>query len=76
MCEYSNREDVPPPTIGEVNTSIHNLKNNKSLELDDISTELLKAACTSFNRTFHQLLCKVWSAGNKRKEWNENLSVR
>ena len=39
---FHNTEDVPPPTISEVDTAIQRLKNNKSPGSDGIPAELLK----------------------------------
>ena len=53
---FHNTEDVPPPTISEVDTAIQRLKNNKSPGSDGMPTELLKSAGSCFNRAFHLLL--------------------
>ena len=70
---YCNTNDVPPPTLEEVQKAVHSLKNNKSAGTDGIPAELLKAAGTNFNSTFHQLLCKIWNAEMMPEEWNQSI---
>lgn len=70
---FHNTEDVPPPTISEVDTAIQRLKNNKSPGSDGIPAELLKAAGSSFNRAFHLLLTKIWMEEEMPKEWNTSI---
>lgn len=71
--DFDNIDDVPPPTLEEVQKAIHSLKNNKSAGSDGIPAELLKAAGTNFNSTFHQLLYKIWNAENMPEEWNHSI---
>lgn len=72
-CIFDNNEDVPPPTLEEVQKAIQNLKNNKSAGTDGIPAELLKAAGTNFISAFHQLLCKIWNAETMPDEWNRSI---
>lgn len=71
--DFENNEDVPPPTIQEVENAIQSLKNNKSAGSDGIPAELLKAAGTTFISAFHQLLVKIWNAESMPTEWNNSI---
>lgn len=70
---YGNNEDIPPPTLEEVQKAIHSMKNNKSAGSDGIPAELLKAAGANFISAFHQLLCKIWNAETMPEEWNHSI---
>ena len=65
---FDNTEDVPLPSLEEVETAIHNLKNNKSAGSDGIPVEIFKAADTNFNSVFHQLLLEIWNAERMSSE--------
>lgn len=70
---FQNTEDVPPPTRAEVNESIQRMKNNKSAGIDGIPAELFKAAGTSFNSAFHQLLTKIWNEETMPDDWKTSI---
>lgn len=71
--QFQNTEDVPPPTITEVDFAIQKMKNHKSPGSDGIPAELFKVAGSSFIRAFHQLLLKIWIKEEMPEEWNVSI---
>lgn len=55
----------------EVLTTVHALKNNKSLGIDNIPTELLKEGGYLWTRVLHQYILRAWEEESIPLEWKD-----
>lgn len=63
-------------TVDEVRAAIKKLQNRKSLGVDSITAELLKADVDFSTEKIHQLMCKVWKHEQIPKDWSKGLIIK
>ena len=56
---------VPEPSAFDVELAIEKIKRHKSLGIDQIPAELIKAGCRTNRYQIHKLIISIW---NKRRE--------
>jgi len=64
---------VPQPSASEVELAIEELKNHKSLGIDPISAELIKAGGRTILCESHKLIISTWNMEELPEEWKESI---
>ena len=66
---------VPELSALEVEFAIEKLKSRKSLDIDPIPAELMKAGCRTICYEIHKLTISIWNKEELPEEWKESIIV-
>ena len=66
---------MPEPSAFEAGLAIGKLKNYKSLGIDHIPAELIKAGVRTIYSAIHKLIISVWNKVELPEEWKESIIV-
>ena len=66
---------VPEPSVLEVELAIEKLKSHKSLGIDQIPAELIKAGRSTIHCAIHKLIFAIWNKEELPGEWKESIIV-
>jgi len=66
---------VPEPSASEVEFAIGKLKSHKSLGIDEIPAELIKAGGGTTCGEIHMLITSIWKKEKLPEEWKESIIV-
>jgi hypothetical protein len=63
------------PNAFEVEMAIEKLKRHKSLDIDQVPAEFIKAGCMKFRSEIHKLDNSILNEEELPKQWNETILV-
>jgi len=66
---------VPKPSSFEVEMAIKKLKSHKSLGIDQIPEELIKAGGKKIRCEIHKLIISIWNKEEFSEEWKESIII-
>ena len=66
---------VPEPSASDVDLAIEKLKSHKSLGIDQILAELIKARGKTIHCAIHKLIIAIWNKEELPGEWKESIIV-
>jgi hypothetical protein len=66
---------VPEQSASEVELAIEELKSHKSLGMDPIPAELIKAGDRTILYEIHKLIISIWNTEELPEEWKESFIV-
>jgi hypothetical protein len=66
---------VPEPSAFEFEMAIEKLKRHKSVGIDQIPAELIKAGGRIIRAEIHKLIISVWNKEELPEEWKESVIV-
>jgi hypothetical protein len=66
---------VPEPSALEVGLAIEKLKSHKSLAIDQIPAEMIKAGGRTIRCVIHKLIISIWNKEELPEEWKESIIV-
>jgi hypothetical protein len=66
---------VPQPSAFDVEMAIEKLKRHKSLEIDQIRAELIKAGRRTIRSEVHKLINSISNKEKLPEEWKESIVV-
>ena len=66
---------VPEPSASEVELAIEKLRSHRSLGIDQISGELIKAGGKTIHCETHELIISIWNKKELPEEWKESIIV-
>jgi hypothetical protein len=65
---------VPKPMLVEVEITIGKFKRCKSLGIDYIPAELIRAGDETFS-DMHKLICSIWNKDELSQQWKESITI-
>jgi hypothetical protein len=60
---------VHEPSVSEIELAIDKLKSHKSLGIDQIPAELIKAESRTISCEIHKLILSIWNKEELPEEW-------
>ena len=66
---------VPEPSASEIELVIEKLKSHKSLGIDKMPTELIKAWGKIIRCEIHELIISIWIKEELPEEWKESIII-
>jgi hypothetical protein len=66
---------VTEPSLVEVGIVIGKLKSYKSLGIDQILVELIKAGGETLYSEIHKLICSIWNKEELPQQWRKYITV-
>ena len=77
QTEIHTAEPLVPETSSlEVQLAIEKLKSHKSLGIDQIPAELIKAGGRTVHYYIHKLIISIWNKEELPEEWKDSIIVR
>ena len=70
-----SHEEEPPLMYGEVQRSLHRLKNGKSPGSDGIQAELLKISGTAVCKALFNICSKIWDSEFRPQLWTQSIII-
>lgn len=70
-CGLNNRVEEKAPNDNEIRRLLGNMKNNKSPEDDNITTEVFKYCGEHLLEHVHKLIKKIWIQEKLTCDWSE-----
>jgi len=64
---------VPEPSVFGVELASEELKSHRSLGIDPISAELIKAGGRTILYEIHKLIISIWNTEELSEEWKESI---
>jgi len=73
--EIRTAEPLPEPSVSEFELAIIKLKSHKSLGINQIPAELIKAGGKTIRSEIHKLIISIWNKEELPEEWKESIMV-
>ena len=75
LIRLDDSEDEASPLLDEVRKAIKELKNDKSLGIDEVTSELIKNAGESVEYFFYKLCTKIWNERTWPEDWVKSVFI-
>ena len=66
---------VPEPSASELGLAIEKLKSHKSLGIDQMPAELIKAGGRTIHCEINELIIAIWNKEELTEDWKESIIV-